>query len=101
VILTPHIGGSTEEAQAAIGREVAASLIRFVNRGTSTGAVNFPQARSRAPQSMQCKSQCLPAWHGGQEGSLHGQCAANLHACTRRPRFLVGCEDWGEVLYAS
>ncbi|BDA50267.1 D-3-phosphoglycerate dehydrogenase [Coccomyxa sp. Obi] len=43
VILTPHIGGSTEEAQAAIGREVATSLIKYVNRGTTTGAVNFPQ----------------------------------------------------------
>jgi D-3-phosphoglycerate dehydrogenase len=43
VILTPHIGGSTGEAQAAIGREVATSLIRFVNAGTTTGAVNFPQ----------------------------------------------------------
>jgi D-3-phosphoglycerate dehydrogenase len=43
VILTPHIGGSTGEAQASIGREVATSLIRFVNTGTTTGAVNFPQ----------------------------------------------------------
>jgi D-3-phosphoglycerate dehydrogenase / 2-oxoglutarate reductase len=43
VILTPHIGGSTVEAQAAIGREVATSLIKFVNTGSSTGAVNFPQ----------------------------------------------------------
>jgi D-3-phosphoglycerate dehydrogenase len=43
VILTPHVGGSTEEAQEAIGREVAASLIKFVNTGTTTGAVNFPQ----------------------------------------------------------
>ena len=42
VVLTPHVGGSTEEAQAAIGREVAASLIKFVNTGASTGAVNFP-----------------------------------------------------------
>jgi len=42
VVLTPHIGGSTEEAQEAIGREVAASLIKFVNTGASTGAVNFP-----------------------------------------------------------
>ncbi len=42
VILTPHIGGSTEEAQENIGREVAASLVRFVNTGTTTGAVNFP-----------------------------------------------------------
>jgi D-3-phosphoglycerate dehydrogenase len=43
VLLTPHVGGSTEEAQEAIGREVAASLTKFVNTGTTTGAVNFPQ----------------------------------------------------------
>jgi D-3-phosphoglycerate dehydrogenase / 2-oxoglutarate reductase len=43
VILTPHIGGSTEEAQEAIGREVAASLIKYINNGATTGAVNFPQ----------------------------------------------------------
>jgi D-3-phosphoglycerate dehydrogenase len=43
VILTPHIGGSTEEAQEAIGKEVAAALIKFVNQGATTGSVNFPQ----------------------------------------------------------
>jgi len=43
VILTPHIGGSTEEAQESIGREVAGSLIKFLNAGATTGAVNFPQ----------------------------------------------------------
>jgi D-3-phosphoglycerate dehydrogenase len=43
VILTPHIGGSTAEAQAAIGREVATSLTKFINSGATTGAVNFPQ----------------------------------------------------------
>ncbi len=43
VILTPHIGGSTEEAQEAIGREVSDSLINFVERGSTHGAVNFPQ----------------------------------------------------------
>ncbi len=42
VLLTPHVGGSTEEAQAAIGREVAVSLTKFVNAGTTTSAVNFP-----------------------------------------------------------
>jgi D-3-phosphoglycerate dehydrogenase len=42
VILTPHIGGSTEEAQEAIGREVATSLIKYINAGSTTGAVNFP-----------------------------------------------------------
>ncbi len=43
VILTPHIGGSTEEAQEAIGYEVSASLIKLVNTGATTGSVNFPQ----------------------------------------------------------
>jgi D-3-phosphoglycerate dehydrogenase len=42
VILTPHIGGATEEAQANIGTEVPAALIRFVNSGSTSGAVNFP-----------------------------------------------------------
>jgi D-3-phosphoglycerate dehydrogenase len=43
VILTPHIGGSTEEAQEAIGREVSTALIKYINAGPTTGAVNFPQ----------------------------------------------------------
>ncbi|MCC6809214.1 MAG: phosphoglycerate dehydrogenase [Deltaproteobacteria bacterium] len=43
VILSPHIGGSTEEAQEAIGREVSTSLMKFINAGATTGAVNFPQ----------------------------------------------------------
>ena len=43
VILTPHVAGSTMEAQAAIGSEVAGSLIKFLNSGATTGAVNFPQ----------------------------------------------------------
>ena len=42
VVLTPHIGGSTAEAQASIGREVATSLVKFVKAGSTTGAVNFP-----------------------------------------------------------
>lgn len=42
VILTPHIGGSTEEAQFAIGIEVAESFRRYLKIGSSSGAVNFP-----------------------------------------------------------
>jgi D-3-phosphoglycerate dehydrogenase len=42
VILTPHIGGSTSEAQGAIGREVGTALTKFVNSGATTGSVNFP-----------------------------------------------------------
>lgn len=43
VILTPHIGGSTAEAQASIGVEVAAKLIRYSNNGSTSSAVNFPE----------------------------------------------------------
>jgi D-3-phosphoglycerate dehydrogenase len=49
VLLTPHIGGSTEEAQEAIGREVSASLMKFINQGATTGAVNFPQVELPMP----------------------------------------------------
>jgi D-3-phosphoglycerate dehydrogenase len=45
VILTPHIGGSTEEAQERIGIEVAHKLIDFSESGSTVGAVNFPQAQ--------------------------------------------------------
>jgi D-3-phosphoglycerate dehydrogenase len=46
VILTPHVGGSTEEAQEAIGREVSDTLTRFAKIGATRGAVNFPQAEA-------------------------------------------------------
>ncbi|NML18790.1 phosphoglycerate dehydrogenase [Azohydromonas caseinilytica] len=43
VLLTPHIGGSTAEAQANIGVEVAAKLLRYSNNGSTVSAVNFPE----------------------------------------------------------
>ncbi|HMN96756.1 MAG TPA: phosphoglycerate dehydrogenase [Phycisphaerales bacterium] len=43
VILTPHIGGSTEEAQEAIARDVCAKLVRFARNGSTSTAVNVPE----------------------------------------------------------
>ena len=43
VILTPHIGGSTQEAQAAIGDDVAAKLTRYLAEGSTKGSVNLPE----------------------------------------------------------
>ncbi len=43
VILTPHIGGSTQEAQENIGVEVAEKMVMYSDNGTSISAVNFPQ----------------------------------------------------------
>lgn len=48
VILTPHIGGSTEEAQERIGAEVARKLIDYSDVGSTVGAVNFPQVQLAA-----------------------------------------------------
>ena len=57
VILTPHIGGSTMEAQANIGLEVAEKLVKYSDNGTSTSSVNFPEV-------------ALPA-HPGKHRLLH------------------------------
>lgn len=45
VILTPHIGGSTQEAQANIGIEVAEKLVKYSDNGSTLGAVNFPEVQ--------------------------------------------------------
>ncbi len=45
VILTPHVGGSTEEAQERIGVEVARKLVEYSDGGSTMGAVNFPQVQ--------------------------------------------------------
>ena len=57
VILTPHVGGSTMEAQANIGVEVAEKLVKYSDNGTSTSSVNFPEV-------------ALPA-HRGKHRLLH------------------------------
>ena len=53
-LLTPHIGGSTAEAQENIGREVAAKLIRYGNNGSTVSAVNFPEV-SLPEHAGQCR----------------------------------------------
>lgn len=43
VILTPHIGGSTQEAQENIGYEVAGKMVKYSDNGSTLSAVNFPE----------------------------------------------------------
>ena len=43
VILTPHVGGSTLEAQENIGKEVGEKLAQYSDKGTTTSSVNFPE----------------------------------------------------------
>jgi D-3-phosphoglycerate dehydrogenase len=53
VILTPHIGGSTLEAQANIGLEVAEKLVKYSDTGSTIGAVNFPEIALQPNSSKQ------------------------------------------------
>merc|ERR1719499_2041211 len=50
-LMTPHVGGSTEEAQAKIGEEVASALIKCINEGSTHGAVNFPEVDMKMDSS--------------------------------------------------
>ncbi len=52
VILTPHIGGSTEEAQADIGSFVATKFCQFVSEGSTTLSVNLPSVAMAQPLGM-------------------------------------------------
>jgi D-3-phosphoglycerate dehydrogenase / 2-oxoglutarate reductase len=55
VILTPHIGGSTQEAQANIGREVSEVLSAYVSVGRTTGCLTLPQIDAAAPDPSRCR----------------------------------------------
>ena len=58
VILTPHIGGSTIEAQENIAESVASRLVKLMNNGTTATAVNVPQVQ-------------LPRLHSGHHRIIH------------------------------
>lgn len=70
VILTPHIGGSTEEAQRMIGEEVAQALSRYLGYGSSLGAVNFPEVDLRAITAEQGTHIRVCHVHKNQPGVL-------------------------------
>ena len=71
VILTPHIGGSTQEAQENIGIEVAGKLAKYSDNGSTLSAVNFPEVS-------------LP---------MHGQQSRLLHIHENRPGVLTAINN--------
>lgn len=70
VILTPHIGGSTEEAQRMIGEEVSLALSRYLTYGSTLGAVNFPEVDLRAITAEQGNHVRVCHVHSNQPGVL-------------------------------
>jgi D-3-phosphoglycerate dehydrogenase len=71
VILTPHIGGSTEEAQEAIAEDVAGKLAKFVNNGSTTGAVNVPEVELAEQGMREAESGTADAQSGDGRGTRH------------------------------
>ena len=83
VIMTPHIGGSTEEAQIAIAREVSMKLVGYQQRGTTTSAVNIPEVE--LPHRRDGQDRILHFHHNvpGVLSKMHGILAegsVNIHA---------------------
>ncbi|WFC94061.1 hypothetical protein MBRA1_000691 [Malassezia brasiliensis] len=70
VIMTPHIGGSTEEAQSMIGIEVGNALCRYLNFGSSVGAVNFPEVSLRPITESEVRVIRICYVHHNQPGAL-------------------------------
>ncbi|KAJ3551048.1 hypothetical protein NMY22_g62 [Coprinellus aureogranulatus] len=70
IILTPHIGGSTEEAQRMIGQEVSQYLTRYLGYGSTIGAVNFPEVDLRAISAGQENQMRICHIHRNQPGVL-------------------------------
>ena len=92
VILTPHIGGSTEEAQQNIGREVSDKLARYLSAGTTRSAVNFPEV---AHQQKEVPSRILHV-HRNEPGviarmnALFAEAGLNIVAQHLQTRGAIG-----------
>ncbi|KAG5508281.1 hypothetical protein JIQ42_08203 [Leishmania sp. Namibia] len=96
VILTPHVGGSTCEAQTAIGVEVGTALAQFVTSGITAGAVNFPQL---VPPPVDKKTFRLTNVHANVPGALKdiNKIAVDLD-CNIGLQFLSTCKAIGYLI---
>ncbi|MFG0304917.1 MAG: phosphoglycerate dehydrogenase [Phycisphaerales bacterium JB040] len=85
VILTPHIGGSTQEAQRAIALEVAEKIVKFIDHGTTTGSVNAPEVD--LPEQARIAEQRA----GDEDGGGRPHRVLNFHR--NEPGFLSALND--------
>lgn len=96
VILTPHIGGSTEEAQESIGLEVSKSIKDFVLLGSTTTSVNFPQLQLPAIQENTTRISNVHKNQPGVLGNINNlvsQSKANI-----KSQYLSTKEDIGYLV---
>lgn len=92
VIITPHVGGSTEEAQRRIGEQVARRLARYLEEGSTRGAVNFPQVElPRVPDTHRLTHvhRNVPGVLSAVNG-IFGRLGANVEAQYLKTQALIG-----------
>ena len=89
LILTPHIGGSTEEAQSAIGIEVAEALVRYVNQGNTVGAVNMPEVTLRSLTIDEPNHARVIYIHKNIPGVLRSGTCFRFHCSPNIPQLLI------------
>ena len=92
VIVTPHVGGSTEEAQRRIGEQVARRLARYLEEGSTRGAVNFPQVelpRVAGTHRLTHVHRNVPGVMSSVNGLL-GRLGANVEAQYLKTQELIG-----------
>ncbi|TRX95306.1 hypothetical protein FHL15_003637 [Xylaria flabelliformis] len=97
IILTPHIGGSTEEAQRAIGVEVGDALVRYINQGVTIGSVNMPEVSLRSMTSEQPDYARVIFIHQNVPGVLR-RGETNLFNCMPWPNQPLTCAIVNEIL---
>ncbi|MES3037017.1 MAG: phosphoglycerate dehydrogenase [Bdellovibrionota bacterium] len=96
VILTPHIGGSTEEAQYNIGVEVAESFLRYLKIGSSSGAVNFPNVDLPLGKGACCRLLNVHRNEPGVLGEING--IVSEHGANIQAQFLSTDEKIGYLV---
>jgi D-3-phosphoglycerate dehydrogenase len=92
VILTPHVGGATEEAQAALGTEVSQKMKNAILNGDSAMALNFPQINASAPDTLH-RLQLIHQNHPGVMAEINEMIAAasiNIAAQTLKTQGDIG-----------
>jgi len=95
VILTPHVGGSTQEAQANIGFEVSGKLVKYSDNGSTLSAVNFPEVS--LPQHDSCTR--LLHIHKNQPGIMNQiNMAFAQHSINIKAQYLQTTADIGYVV---
>ena len=76
VVLTPHLGASTAEAQERVAQEIAEQVVEYLTEGTIRNAVNVPALPGEAAQKSRRTSRSAASWASCSASSSRSTCAS-------------------------